>query len=585
MGTFGTPSSYNNTGALGSATNPTTAQGLSRDRENQKAILELDGTQAYESVTILDGSISPKRAEIIVDTEGGASADTLETILTNTDGSTTLHDGMKLTLRSADPSRSVTVKHSNSEFGIQMVDAQDVVLGTKWGLKLKLIANKWFEDQGRAEILASEAMDTAEEALGRTNPATTTSRGIARVATLADMEPGAVVENGPAVLAAGSEALNALVPTLLIGSIISTYAADEYVPNGCVPPDGAEYTESQFPTFYTDYLVAGRVVTCTYTEFDAQVALTGNCGKFALDIVNKKFKVPLLKDGDSITQATSAGEIGKSVEAALPNATGSTSSSSGDMGVMVQGGFSGSGVFADNTIQRVAWSTPTGASQGMSALNFDLSKSNPIYRNGVDTVLDEQVRLRHFVVLASAQNNSSMFDWSNYMAALAGKANNDLSNVDLNKVNLVLQRVRYQTSANATTQVTMPFDNTVPQITEGTQFMSINFTPRKADSRLVIDALFNGMGYGSSGWYLIVAIFQDTTPDAIVSGAVHGTAANQTRILPLSIEVPASSVAPRTYSVRAGCSAGGMGFNGLNAGSYNLGGTVHSHITVTEYAV
>lgn len=34
-------------------------------------------------------------------------------------------------------------------------------------------------------------------------PATTTSRGIGRVATLADMEPDAVVENGPAFLAAG----------------------------------------------------------------------------------------------------------------------------------------------------------------------------------------------------------------------------------------------------------------------------------------------------------------------------------------------------------------------------------------------
>ena len=38
-------------------------------------------------------------------------------------------------------------------------------------------------------------------------PATTTSRGIGRVATLADMEPGAEVTNGPAFLAAGSEAV------------------------------------------------------------------------------------------------------------------------------------------------------------------------------------------------------------------------------------------------------------------------------------------------------------------------------------------------------------------------------------------
>ena len=53
MGTFGTPSSYNNTGALGSATNPTTAQGLSRDRENQKqdvADLSRDAEHASGSI-------------------------------------------------------------------------------------------------------------------------------------------------------------------------------------------------------------------------------------------------------------------------------------------------------------------------------------------------------------------------------------------------------------------------------------------------------------------------------------------------------------------------------------------------------
>ena len=42
-------------------------------------------------------------------------------------------------------------------------------------------------------------------------PATTTSRGIGRVATLADMEPGAEVENGPAVL--DSELLKTAPPS------------------------------------------------------------------------------------------------------------------------------------------------------------------------------------------------------------------------------------------------------------------------------------------------------------------------------------------------------------------------------------
>lgn len=49
---------------------------------------------------------------------------------------------------------------------------------------------------------ASGAQTDASTALARTAPATTTARGIGRIATLADMEPGAVIENGPAFLAA-----------------------------------------------------------------------------------------------------------------------------------------------------------------------------------------------------------------------------------------------------------------------------------------------------------------------------------------------------------------------------------------------
>lgn len=222
--------------------------------------------------------------------------------------------------------------------------------------------------------------------------------------------------------------------TILIGSVFAHTATDSYVPNGCVPANGGEYTRAQFPAFYDAYLAGGKLLTCTYSAFATQVAITGNCAKFALDADNQTFKVPLYKDGDSITQAASSAEIGKSYNAALPNATGSTSSGNGAMGVVVQTGFSGSGVFAGNTMQLAAWSLYGGTLQGMSALNFDLSKSNPIYRNDVDTVLDEQIRLRHFVVLASAQNNASIFDWSNYMAALAGKVNTDLRNATSNAI-------------------------------------------------------------------------------------------------------------------------------------------------------
>ena len=84
-------------------------------------------------------------------------------------------------------------------------------------------------------------------------------------------------------------------------------------------------------------------------------------------------------------------------------------------------------------IRRTFWNNeykpPAGGASGGS-FNWELRASyyNSIYGNST-TVTDEQVRLRHFVVLASAQNSASVFDWSNYMAGLAGKANLDMNNL------------------------------------------------------------------------------------------------------------------------------------------------------------
>ena len=213
-----------------------------------------------------------------------------------------------------------------------------------------------------------------------------------------------------------------------IGSIVSVLATDTYVPNGCVPCNGAEYTRAQFPALYDTYLTAAtpKLLTCTYSAWSTQVGLTGNCAKFAVDTANQKFKVPMLKDGDSITQATSAAELGKSYKAGLPNITGS---------VYIQGLSYGSAIISSGALFANDSGFGNGVSSitapnGCSTIGLNAAASSPIYGNAT-TVRDEQVRLRHFVVLASAQNSSSMFDWSNYMAGLAGKANVDFNNITL----------------------------------------------------------------------------------------------------------------------------------------------------------
>lgn len=213
-----------------------------------------------------------------------------------------------------------------------------------------------------------------------------------------------------------------------IGSIVSVLATDTYVPNGCVPCDGAEYTRAQFPALYDTYLTATtpKLLTCTYAAFSTQLASTGNCAKFAVDTANQKFKVPMLKDGDSITQAASAAELGKSYKAGLPNITGSVYIQGLSYGyeIVSSGALFASESGFNNGVASVS------AANGCSTIGLNAAASNPIYGNAT-TVRDEQVRLRHFVVVASAQNNASVFDWSNYMAGLASKANVDFTNIPL----------------------------------------------------------------------------------------------------------------------------------------------------------
>lgn len=168
---------------------------------NQRFMRELPGALPPQDVIIHDGAISGfESAALIVDTEGEAAADELNVINIVLSANENLHPGMIITLRAKDQARTVTVKNSAAANGINTAGGHDVVLSTEWDLVLRLVAGRWYEIQTRGDVRASDAQTDASTALARTAPATTISRGIGRVATLADMEPGATVTNGPAVI-------------------------------------------------------------------------------------------------------------------------------------------------------------------------------------------------------------------------------------------------------------------------------------------------------------------------------------------------------------------------------------------------
>lgn len=148
----------------------------------------------------------------------------------------------------------------------------------------------------------------------------------------------------------------------------------------------------------------------------------------------------------------------------------------------------------------------------------------------------------------------------------------------------IVQLVNYQTGALATGTTTIPYDDTIPQNTEGNEYMSLAITPKSATSKLKIDVIAMMTTSASAGW-ITVALFQDSTANALaaitsifLSGSGYGGA------VPLTHFMTAGTTSSTTFKVRLGCNnAGTTTFNGQGGGRI-YGGTMASSITITEIA-
>jgi hypothetical protein len=146
----------------------------------------------------------------------------------------------------------------------------------------------------------------------------------------------------------------------------------------------------------------------------------------------------------------------------------------------------------------------------------------------------------------------------------------------------VVQVVNVQTGAVATTTTVMPWDDTIPQNTEGGEFMTLAITPTSATNKLKIEV--NAIVTAVVGAYkTTTALFQDSTADALAAnyGFADG-AAGQIRTAPFTHFMTAGTTSETTFKVRCGLHAGGtLTFNGA-AGARKYGGVLASSITITE---
>lgn len=136
-------------------------------------------------------------------------------------------------------------------------------------------------------------------------------------------------------------------------------------------------------------------------------------------------------------------------------------------------------------------------------------------------------------------------------------------------------------TAVATGTTTIPGDNTIPQNTEGTEFMTQIITPKSATNILVIEC--TAFVSHSAAVSVVGAIFQDTTANALAAGVIRNTVGTEYNTLIAKHTMVAGTASATTFKFRAGGdSAGILTFNGV-AGAAIFGGITLATMQVTEY--
>ena len=146
------------------------------------------------------------------------------------------------------------------------------------------------------------------------------------------------------------------------------------------------------------------------------------------------------------------------------------------------------------------------------------------------------------------------------------------------------QIVTTQTGAVATTSTIFPEDDTIPQNTEGGEFMTLAITPKSATSRLLITAqVFGGVSTGTR-WG--IGLFKDSDADALSFASTFVKDATSMSSCYLEHSLISGSTSAQTFKIRAGSiqTSATFTFNG-QAGARKFGGVILSSIHITEIEV
>lgn len=145
-----------------------------------------------------------------------------------------------------------------------------------------------------------------------------------------------------------------------------------------------------------------------------------------------------------------------------------------------------------------------------------------------------------------------------------------------------VQLQRTDTGAVATGTTVVPIDDTIPQNTEGDQYMTQAITPSCAANILRATASGTYSNSGAANGNFVQALFRDSTASALAAANFILPASTGPGLFLTDKSVLAASTSTTTFKVRAGYQvAGTTTFNGSSA-ARQFGGVYNSFIQVEE---
>lgn len=171
------------------------------------------------------------------------------------------------------------------------------------------------------------------------------------------------------------------------------------------------------------------------------------------------------------------------------------------------------------------------------------------------------------------ENDYALQDWSAFTTASFP--------IGLLAANTPVQEVSVNYADVATGTTVIPVDNTIPQNTEGDEYMSLAITPKATTNILVIKVSIM-LANSAAAPYVSAALFQDSTANALAAAVERAAVASDPCMISFSHRMAAGTTSATTFKVRAGGSAAGTTTLNGQAGNRFFGLITKSSIVITE---